>query len=39
VIAEHVDHGRRYTRRTNQVQRFFEDASLKQRALEIVLGA
>jgi hypothetical protein len=36
AIAEHLDYGRRYTARTNQVPRSFEDASLKQRALELV---
>jgi hypothetical protein len=39
AIAEHFDYGRRYTSRTSQVQRSFEHASLKQRALELVLGA
>jgi elongation factor P hydroxylase len=39
AIAEHLDFGRRYTVRTNQVQRSFEDVSLKQRALELVLAA
>jgi phage/plasmid-like protein (TIGR03299 family) len=39
AIAEHVDYGRRYTSRTNQVQRSFEDTSLKQRALELVAAA
>jgi len=39
AIAEHLDYGRRYTTRTNQVQRSFEDASLKQRALELVSAA
>ena len=34
AIAEHLDYGRRYTTRTNQVQRSFEDTSLKQRALD-----
>ena len=38
AIAEHLDYGRRYTSRTNQVQRSFEDTSVKQRALESVLG-
>jgi hypothetical protein len=36
AIAEHLDHGRRYTTRTNQVQGSFEDTSVKQRALELV---
>jgi len=39
AVAEHLDYGRRYTSRTSQVQRSFEDAALKQRALELVLGA
>jgi phage/plasmid-like protein (TIGR03299 family) len=39
AIAEHLDYGRRYTARTNQVQRSFEDTSLKQRALELVRAA
>jgi hypothetical protein len=32
AIAEHLDYGRRYTSRTNQVHRSFEDTALKQRA-------
>jgi len=39
AIAEHLDYGRRYTARTNQVQRSFEDVALKQRALDLVLAA
>ena len=39
AIAEHLDYGRRYTTRSNQVQRSFEDTSLKQRALELVVTA
>ena len=39
AIAEHLDFGRRYTSRTNQVQRSFEDIALKQRALELVVAA
>ena len=39
AIAEHLDYGRRYTGRTNQVQRSFEDISVKQRALELVTAA
>ena len=39
AIAEHLDYGRRYTARTNQVQRSFEDTSAKQRALELVATA
>jgi hypothetical protein len=38
-IAEHLDYGRRHTTRTNQVQRSFEDTSLKERALELVAAA
>jgi hypothetical protein len=39
AVAEHLDYGRRYTARTNQVQRSFEDTALKQRALELVVAA
>jgi hypothetical protein len=39
TIAGHLDYGRRCTGRTNQVQRSFEDATLKQRALDLVLAA
>ena len=39
AIAEQFDYGRRYTSRTNQVQRSFEDTALKQRALELVAAA
>jgi phage/plasmid-like protein (TIGR03299 family) len=39
AIAEYADYGRRYTRRSNQVQRSFEDTQLKQRGLELVLEA
>ena len=39
AIAEHLDYGRRYTARTNQVQRSFEDTSLKQRVLELIAAA
>ena len=39
AIAEHLDYGRRYTTRTNQVQRSFEDTSLKQRALDLIAAA
>jgi phage/plasmid-like protein (TIGR03299 family) len=39
AIAEHLDYGRRYTTRSNQMQRSFEDTSLKQRALELVTTA
>ena len=39
AVAEHLDYGRRYTSRTNQVQRSFEDTALKHRALDPVLAA
>jgi phage/plasmid-like protein (TIGR03299 family) len=39
AVAEYLDYGRRYTSRTNQVQRSFEDTALKQRALDLVLAA
>jgi hypothetical protein len=39
AIAEHLDYGRRYTLRTSQVQRSFEDTGLKQRALDLVVAA
>ena len=39
AIAEHLDYGRRYTARTIQVQRSFEDAALKHRALDRVVAA
>ena len=39
AIAEWADYGRRYTKRTNQVQRSFEDTALKQRGLELVMAA
>jgi len=39
AVAEHLDYGRRYTARTNQVQRSFEDAALKQRTLDLVVAA
>jgi phage/plasmid-like protein (TIGR03299 family) len=39
AIAEYADFGRRYTKRSNQVQRSFEDTQLKQRGLEPVLAA
>jgi hypothetical protein len=37
--AGHLDFGRRYTARTRQVSRSFEDMALKQRALDLVLAA
>jgi hypothetical protein len=39
AIAECADFGRRYTRRTYQVKRGFEDGQVKQRGLELVLAA
>ena len=39
AIAGHLDYGRRYTSRTNQVHRSFGDTALKQRALELVAAA
>ena len=39
AIAEHLDYGRRYTTRSNQVQRSFEDTTIKRRALELVMTA
>jgi hypothetical protein len=39
AIAEHLDYGRRYTTRTNQMQRSLEDTTVKQRELELVLSA
>jgi hypothetical protein len=39
AIAELLDYGRRYTGRTNQVQRSFEDTALKQRAIGLVIAA
>ena len=39
ALADHLDYGRWYTTRSNQVQRSFEDTSLKQRALELVMTA
>jgi hypothetical protein len=39
AIAGYADFGRRYTRRTDQMQRSFEDTGLKQRGLELVLEA
>jgi hypothetical protein len=39
AIPAQLGYGRRYTSGTNQVQRPFEDTSLKQRALELVAAA
>jgi hypothetical protein len=38
AVANNLDYGRRYTTRSNQVQRSFEDTTLKQRALELVMA-
>jgi Domain of unknown function (DUF932) len=39
AIAEQLDYGRRYTKRTNQVRRSFVDTGLRQRALDLVVAA
>ncbi len=39
AIAEHLDYGRRYTTRSNQVQRSFEDTTIKRRALKLAMTA
>lgn len=39
ALAEFCDFGRRYTTKTDQVQRSFEDQALKQRGLDLVLTA
>lgn len=39
AITEHADYGRRYTKRTSQVYRSFEDTALKDEALTKVLAA
>ncbi len=39
AVCEQLDYGRRYTTRTNQVQRSFEDVALKHRALQLVIAA
>jgi phage/plasmid-like protein (TIGR03299 family) len=39
AVAEHLDYGRRYTARTSQIHRSFEDVTLKQRALDLVTAA
>ncbi|MGO9753860.1 MAG: hypothetical protein ACLP8S_20045 [Solirubrobacteraceae bacterium] len=38
-VAEQLDYGRRYSTRTNQVQRSFEDTAITPRALDLVLAA
>lgn len=38
-FAEYADWSRRYTKRTDQMQRSFEDGDLKQQALELVVAA
>jgi hypothetical protein len=37
AIVEWSDYGRRYTKRTSQIQRSFEDGQLKQRGLDLVM--
>jgi len=39
AVAEFADHFRRVTKRTDQVQRSFEDQNLKQKGLDLVLAA
>jgi hypothetical protein len=39
AFTERVEYGPRYTSRTNQVRRSFEDATLRQRALDLVRAA
>ena len=39
AVAEHLDYGRRYRARSNQMQRSFEDTAIKQRALDLVIAA
>jgi phage/plasmid-like protein (TIGR03299 family) len=39
AVAEYADYGRRVTKKTNQIHRSFEDTSLKQRGLELVVAA
>jgi hypothetical protein len=39
ATANNLDYGRRYTSRTNQVQRSFEDTPLKQRTLNLIAAA
>lgn len=39
AVSEFADWERRYTKRTSQVQRSFEDGALKQRALDLVIAA
>lgn len=39
AIGEYADWQRRYTKKTNQVARSFEDTDLKQRGLDLVLSA
>lgn len=39
AIAEYADWGRRTTRKTDQVQRSFEDQKLKERALHLITAA
>ena len=39
AVVEFSDFNRRYTKRTSQIQRSFEDGELKQKGLELVLTA
>jgi hypothetical protein len=39
AVAEYADWFRRYTNRTDQMARSFEDQSLKQKGLELVKAA
>jgi hypothetical protein len=39
AVAEHADWCRRYTKRTDQVQRSFEDQDIKEKALKLVVAA
>lgn len=39
AMCEHADYGRRYTVRTSQVARSFEDSALKDEALQLVTAA
>ena len=38
AVAEHLENGRRYTNRTNQVQRCFEDTTLKAAGAGLVVA-
>lgn len=39
AVAEYADFGRRYTKKTDQMARSFEDQNLKQRGLDLVIAA